>query len=171
MGHKSGVRILLAAPNSQRIASTSWDGTIILWYATSGEVAQQWAAHTGKLPGILCLAFLPDNLYIVSGGNNGKAMVWGLDNDQQCQVAVLEGHTLAITHCVWSSRDNTIVSGSDNKMVCLWDSRMFQQLHVLKTVQRVQRVVFSPDGRWLVSVSAPHDHCYGKGSLERQRGC
>ncbi len=157
-GHEAGVRSLTASPDSQWIASASWDGTIILWDASSGEIAWQWVAHTdGSYTGVLSLAFSPDSLYIISGGNDGKAVIWGLDKGL-CQVTVLEGHTRAVTHCAWSSRGDVIVSGSDDNTRQLWDASSFQQLHVLEPAERVQRVTFSPDGRWLASVGAPHDH-------------
>ena len=133
------------------MATGSRDCTIILWDATNGAIAHQWIAHTYQA--VDSLAFSPDSQYLASGGGDSKVEIWDLAEGLH-KVATLEGHNHDVTHCAWSPRGDTIASTSGNSIVRLWDARTFRPLHVLKhedATNVLGLIVFSPDGRWLVS--------------------
>ena len=153
-GHDGDVAALVASPDSKWIASSSRDGTIILWNAHDGTIAWQWLAHP-EYNGVTAHTFSPDSRYLVSGGGaeDGKVIVWDLvDSSNSPHATVLVGHADAITNCAWSPGGGVIASGSADEAVQLWDANTFRLLHILETAGPVQILKFSPNGRWLVSM-------------------
>ncbi|MDJ0539738.1 MAG: WD40 repeat domain-containing protein, partial [Microcystis sp. M53603_WE2] len=66
----------------------------------------------------------------------------------------LEGHDSAVTSVNFSPDGKTLVSGSDDKTIKLWNVETGQKLHTLKGHDgTVYSVNFSPDGKTLVSGS------------------
>ncbi len=138
------------------VASGSDDSTIILWDASDGTIAQQWVAHGYKW--VRTLAFSPDSQYLVSGGYDDTAAIWDLSRGAR-EVAVLEGHTKAVWACAWSPDGKTIATGSSDGTTRLWDACTFRQRALHGLTGEINRLAFSPDGRWLACVSHKRECC------------
>jgi len=63
------------APGSRLVASCGSDRTVRLWDAQAGKVLRTLEGHTGA---VNTLAFTLDGRLLVSGGNDGAVIVWGL---------------------------------------------------------------------------------------------
>ena len=95
-----------------------------------------------------------------NGKDNNKVAVWDISHDAY-RVAMLEGHTEDLASCAWSPDGTLIASGDSAGMVRTWDASAFRPLRVFDTKKTMQysswreqvQVTFSPDGRWLGSVS------------------
>ncbi|KAI1785780.1 WD40-repeat-containing domain protein, partial [Ganoderma leucocontextum] len=151
-GHDARIHALVVSPDSMWAASGSEDSTIIVWRTINGTIEQQWVAHSYK--SIQSLAFSPSSRYLVSGGGKTTA-IWDLTQDAR-KVAILDGHTEAVTSCAWSPNGALIASGSQDASVRLWDAHTFQPLSRLysgHTRLRDVTLAFSSDGRWLASGS------------------
>ncbi|PIL35806.1 hypothetical protein GSI_01466 [Ganoderma sinense ZZ0214-1] len=111
VGHDNAATCLAIAPDSQRIASGSWDSTIILWDA-AGQIVHEWVAHPG---GVRSLAFSPDSQRLVSAGMDEKLAVWDLGpaSGGARRLATLAGHTHWVSSCAWSPDGSTIASACD----------------------------------------------------------
>ena len=63
-GHSGDVTALAYSPDGALLATASWDKTVKLWDATTGE---QRATLSGHSQPVSCLAFSPDGKILVSG--------------------------------------------------------------------------------------------------------
>ncbi|KAL1938374.1 hypothetical protein VTO73DRAFT_11614 [Trametes versicolor] len=89
-----------------------------------------WLAHPPQIvPGgvmrkISALAFSADNELLASADATGAIKVWSTDSMKAIEPALRARHTDAVSALAWSpSADHWywLVSGSDDKIVCLWD--------------------------------------------------
>jgi hypothetical protein len=73
-GHTAQVSDVVFSPDDgTRIATASFDGTVKLWDAATGQEVLTLRGHT---VGVLCVAFSPDGAKLVSGGHDTLAVVW-----------------------------------------------------------------------------------------------
>ena len=63
------------SPNGRTIAGGSWDDTVRLWDADTGEHLQTLTGHTS---GVNSVAFSPNGRTIASGSSDGTALLWEL---------------------------------------------------------------------------------------------
>ncbi|KAM5540189.1 hypothetical protein V8D89_006008 [Ganoderma adspersum] len=158
-GHDDMMQYFTTSLDGRWAATGSKDSTIILWDAADGTMAQRWVAHSRKP--VRALAFSPDSRYLVSGGDDPNVKVWDL-SEGVSEVATLGGHTYPVHSCAWSPRGDTIASASMEDTIRLWDAHTFHQLHTLEHslhgLNAIGLIIFSPDGRWLVSGMPMYDH-------------
>lgn len=79
--------ITVAKNNPNRLATGDTAGNIILWDLSDcfnngntlcGKVLQQWKGHNNQA--IRTVALSNDGCYLATGGNDGKALLWGLNS-------------------------------------------------------------------------------------------
>lgn len=73
------------AAHPSMLASAAVDGTIILWDVDSAQpIARPLMGHDGREQNI---AFSPDGSMLVSGGTDGRVIVWAANPDAWVQTA------------------------------------------------------------------------------------
>jgi len=73
-GHTDPVTSVAYSPDGTHIVSGSWDNTIRVWNATTGQcVAGPFQEHTSSVPSV---AYSPDGTHIVSGSDPCSIRVW-----------------------------------------------------------------------------------------------
>ncbi|CAG7855300.1 WD repeat-containing protein 5B [Serendipita indica DSM 11827] len=137
-GHTEVVETVAFSPDGSRIVSGSWDQTIRLWDAETGQsLGEPLRGHTGP---VTAVAFSPDGSRVVSetGQSSGEP---------------LRGHTGAVTALAFSPDGLRIVSGSWDDTIRLWDAETGQSLGepLRGHTGEVSAVAFSPDGSRIVS--------------------
>ncbi|KAG8752022.1 POC1 centriolar protein A [Serendipita sp. 396] len=151
-GHTSYVISVVFSPDGRWIVSGSWDKTIRLWDAETGQsLGEPLRGHTRAVTSV---GFSPDGRRIVSGSWDETICLWDAETGQSLGEP-LRGHTQAVTSVGFSPDGRRIVSGSEDMTIRLWDAETGQSLGepLRGHIRGVTSVGFSPDGRRIVSGS------------------
>jgi WD40 repeat protein len=104
-------------PDDKHIISGSYDATVRVWDAVSGDCQNTLTGHTSSVTSV---AFSPDGKQIVSGSWNGTVRVWDAVSGE-CQ-NTLTGHTSSVTSVAFSPDGKQIVSEFWDGTAQVWDS-------------------------------------------------
>jgi len=132
------------------IRSGSWDGTVRLWDASTGQLLKTFIGHEG---GVGSLCYSPDGGTLASGESlDGTVRLWDASTGQLLKT--LKEHTEPVNSVCYSPDGGTLASGSWDGTVRLWDASTGQRLKTLKRdTEFVESVCYSPDGGTLASGS------------------
>ena len=142
--YTSAVSSVAFSPDRKQIASVSWDNTVRLWNAATGQpIGQPLTGHTSAVSSV---AFSPDGKLIVSGSWDETVRLWNTATGQPIGQP-LTGHTSAVSSVAFSPDGKQIV-----KTVRLWDAATGQPMGQPLTwhTNVVSSVAFSPDGKQIV---------------------
>ena len=149
-GHTHTVRSVSFSPDGTRIASGSFDRTIRLWDASTGEELHTLKGHTSSVRSV---SFSPDGTRIASGGEDKTIRLWDATTGKE--IKTLEGHEDSVRSVSFSPDGTRIASGGADRTIRLWDASTGEQLNTLKGhTAIVWSVSFSPDGTRIASGSA-----------------
>ncbi|KAH6989847.1 hypothetical protein EDB80DRAFT_587431, partial [Ilyonectria destructans] len=163
-GHSNKVHSVAFSPDSQRLASASYDKTVKVWNAATGHCQATLEGHSS---GVMSVAFSPSGERLASASYNKTVKIWNITTGH-CQTT-LEGHSHTIRSVAFSTDSQHLASASDDKTVKVWDAATGHCQATLEGHSNwVQSVAFSPDGQRLISASldktvkvwnAATDHC------------
>ncbi|MFN8491643.1 MAG: BTAD domain-containing putative transcriptional regulator [Caldilineaceae bacterium] len=125
-------------------------------------------AFTDTFGAVTALSFSANGQRLAAGLATGAVRLWQTTDGQA--LGVLEGHTNYVFSVCFTPDDQTLVSGSDDQSLRLWDVAHLQAAEgaagggpLLQTLQGHSQGVWcarlSPDGRYLVSASGDHTLC------------
>ncbi|MDX2217003.1 MAG: TIR domain-containing protein [Oculatellaceae cyanobacterium bins.114] len=150
-GHQDVVASVSFSPDGKTIASGSFDNTIKLWDAATGELLN---TLEGQHNAVNSISFSPDGKTIASGRGDNTIELWDVATGKLLNT--LEGHQNIVRSISFSPDGKTLASGSDGTTIKLWDVATGKLLNTLEGHQdRVWGISFSPDGKTLASGS--HD--------------
>jgi WD40 repeat protein len=115
----SNVNAVAFSSDGSCIVSGSWDESVRVWDALTGEQKHVLNGHTESVNSV---AFSGDGSCIVSGSDDRSVRVWDALTGEEGHV--LNGHTNYVNSVAFSSDGNRIVSGSDDKSVRMWVKSM-----------------------------------------------
>jgi serine/threonine protein kinase len=161
-GHWDRVQALAWSPDGTRVASGGDDGTVQVWEATTGNPVHTYRGHSHP---ISALAWSPDGKRIASGGNDKTVQVWDAYNGGN--VFTYRSHSGEVHTVAWSPDGKRIASAGEDKIIQVWspvkDKNSFftnflsaarGQFAYKGHSQRVNAIMWSPDGRRIASVSS-----------------
>ncbi|KAJ7459975.1 hypothetical protein B0H11DRAFT_2242209 [Mycena galericulata] len=149
-GHTGGVRSVCFSPDGGRIVSCSYDKTIRIWDAQTGQLALdplEWRDW------VTSVDFSFDGSQIVSGSFDNTVCIWDARTGMLVK-GPLTGHTEAVNCVKFSPNRAHIASGSSDKTVCVWDA-VTGKLVVgwIADTEKIISIAFSPNGARIASGS------------------
>ena len=139
-GHTGTATSVAFSPDGTTLASGSYDKTIKLWNANTGDRLRSLVGHADI---VLSVAFSPDGTSLVSGFLDTSIKLWNA-NTGEC-LRTLEGHADYV-RSAFSPDGTTLASGSGDKTIKLWNANTGECLRTLEGhARRVFQVAFHPD--------------------------
>ena len=147
------------SPDGQTVFTAGWP-TLKLWAVGSGRHLASLGEHT-DWEKVNAGAFSPDGQTIVSAGSNKLelydnplSLKWLARTQTIHSRAVLKGHTGDVKACAFAPDGQTLVSGSEDKTLRLWDvASAVCRGRLLGHTDEVNGCALSADGRTIVSAS------------------
>ena len=146
-GHQKTVSQIKYSPDGKIIASASWDKTIKLWHAETGELINT-LKHKDA---VRTIAFSPDNRTIISGTEDGKIYLWDLQQLKKAQT--LAEHTNSIKAVIVSPDGNLFASAGYDNQIKIWSiaGELLQTIEAHNSA--INSLAFTPDSQILASSS------------------
>jgi WD40 repeat protein len=121
--------------------------------AQQGDQIKRLKGHTDA---VLSAVISADGARIVSGSNDGTAIVWDAASGKLLQR--LEGHAGGVTAVGISADGGRVLTGSLDRTARVWDAQSGELLAILKGghFQHVHGAAISPDGKRVVTASCDH---------------
>ncbi|KAF8443603.1 WD40-repeat-containing domain protein [Terfezia claveryi] len=151
--HSAPVHIAETDSTGTLLATGGTEGLVKVWDMKGGFVTHNFRGHGGV---ISALKFYSPTLgdgktgpaasgwKLASGADDTKIRVWDLLK-RRC-VAVLESHVSVVRGLDWSDDGRVLVSGSRDKVVCLWDTKSWKLRNTIPVLEEVETVGFLAPG-------------------------
>jgi WD40 repeat protein len=166
-GHTNYVSSVAFSPDGKTLASSGKDGIIILWdMSTRQPIGQPLRGHKDGVNGI---AFSSDGKILASGSWDNTIILWDVSTQQPIgqSLALLKhpvqklivmgiqvGSKEPGPSIAFSPDGKTLVSGSTDGTIILWDAVTRQPIGPTPAEPPVYSVAFSPDGKMFASGSS-----------------
>ena len=106
------------SPNGKQLASASFDRTVKVWDAVTGQETRTLKGHTNWVNSV---AFSPDGKRLASASSDRTAKVWDAVTGQE--TLTLKGHTGHVMGVAFSPNGQRLASASRDKTAKVWDAR------------------------------------------------
>lgn len=151
-GHSGLVETLAWSPGGQRIASGSWDNTILVWDSLLGNTLFTFRAHRI----VFSLDWSPEENILVSGGYDGTVLVWDTSQTRKLfssrKQSAYRGHQGAVYAVACSPAGGAIASAGNDKTVQIWNPKTHSKIVTYRDHNgAVFALAWSPDGKKIAS--------------------
>jgi WD40 repeat protein len=141
------------SPNSESVASVSWDRTVKVWDRATGKEQHSFTGHQGDVLGV---AFSPNGKLLASASQDGTVRVWDLMKKGQERILRDVGPMGRAFAVAFSPNGRLLVGGSDH-VLKVWDPATGRTVVVLRGhTASVFGLVISRDGRRLATAGGDH---------------
>ncbi|EXA28958.1 hypothetical protein FOVG_19473 [Fusarium oxysporum f. sp. pisi HDV247] len=148
-GHSSFATSVVSSPDSKKLASASYDKTVRIWNAETGECERVLEGHINVVNSVV---FSHDSKKLASASSDKTIRIWNAETGE-CE-RVLEGHGGEVNSVVFSHDSKKVASASWDETVRIWNAETGECERVLKGhSDKVNSAVFSHDSKKLASAS------------------
>jgi len=149
-GHKSGVYSVCFSPDGKYVLSGSYDKTMKLWDAFTGQEIRTFKGHKGCVNSV---CFSSDGKYALSGSGDKTLKLWDIATGRE--IKTFPGHKglfNEVTSVCFSPDGKYALSGSWDYTLKLWDVLSSKEIRTFTGhTSFVYSVCFSPDGKYALS--------------------
>lgn len=112
-GHTRTIRWVSWSPDGSKIATASFDTSIIIWKRKDNNEFEMIANLEGHENEVKCVSWSSDGSYLASCSRDKSVWIWDLseDGDYEC-CSVLTIHSQDVKNCVWHPHKNLLASSS-----------------------------------------------------------
>ncbi|KIJ64260.1 hypothetical protein HYDPIDRAFT_62090, partial [Hydnomerulius pinastri MD-312] len=154
-GHDDWISGIVYLPEGDRVVTCSWDKTVRLWDATTGEEEGERMEHGA---GVRCLAVTKDGKRIVSGDYDGELKVWEVETRKL--VEMWEGHEGRINSVTISPDGEFAASGDSRGRIVIREAKSGGEIRdSIETGDCVYSLCFSPSGETIVYLFSGSSDC------------
>jgi WD40 repeat protein/predicted Ser/Thr protein kinase len=156
-GHAYSIYSLAFSPDGKTLAAAHADGSVHLFDPFTRKEKGRLRGHTDI---VSCVAFSPDGKTLASGSHDRTVRLWDAVTGENR--TTFTGHDFPVRSVAFSPDGKTLASGdgvidpchdSKIKAVKLWDLATLQERAAVgECVWMIRTVMFSPDGKTLVTV-------------------
>jgi WD40 repeat protein len=125
-GHADAVSSLSWSPDSNLLASASWDKTVRLWdLKTGGEMA----ALTGGEEEVLAVTVSPDGQSVAAGGSDWNVRLWECPQARTKQLSAVTGEPSTASHSHPTARRWRAAAVTRRSNFGTWSPRLSRRLY------------------------------------------
>ena len=156
LAHDGPVESIVFSSNGNYLFSGSSDKTARLWDIDSEKEIFR-VSHDASIHSI---ALSPDSKYTRSVDYDGSIRVWDIANKEEILHAILDGNSPDISSAAFSPDSKKVAAGTCTEintlgfcaknLIRIWDLESGQPIANMTIEGGAYRVVFSPDGRYLL---------------------
>jgi WD40 repeat protein len=141
--HTKVVETVAWSPSGSRIASGSWDGTVQVWDATTGN-NMHMQPHGDEVRAVV---WSPDGKYLASGSYDRNVRIWNPITDQMIHMYL---HQDKVTTVAWSPDGKYLASGDRSGTIQIWEiaTQTLKATYSEKHTAAVRSVAWSPFSKW-----------------------
>ncbi|KAM0348445.1 hypothetical protein ACHAP4_010960 [Fusarium culmorum] len=148
-GHSCCVISVMFSHDSTKLASASWDKTVRIWNAETGDCERVLEGHSDS---VRSAVFSHDSTKLASASDDKTVRIWNAETGD-CE-RVLEGHSKQVWSVMFSHDSTRLASASLDKTIRIWNAETGDCERVLEDHSGpIGPVVFSHDSTKLASAS------------------
>jgi WD40 repeat protein len=147
-GHTADVTYVELSPDGQHLLSASGDKTARLWNMNTGQQLLVLKEHEKS---VKHATFSTDGLIVVTASDDRTARLWDANTGKLR--LVLHGHTGEVVRVAFSPENQRVATASWDNTAKIWDAYTGKLLFTLSHKYKVEKVIFSPDGQQILTVS------------------
>lgn len=125
-GHSEPITAISWAPDGKSVASSSFDGTAIVWDYPSGKRVVKFTGHSSW---VTTLTVSPECSSVFSASSDCSVKSWDIKNGEE--ICTYHGHTDAVWAVAVLPKRQEIVSGGHDRNLILWDLATNQAIKTL----------------------------------------
>lgn len=146
VGPRGTVWSIDISPDGTTLASAGEDQIIRLWNLGQSKPPALLRGHSRN---IWEVRFSPDGQRLASGSFDHDVRLWDVLTAKP--LASLKGHRQAVVGLDYSPNGQILATGADDSTIRFWRATDGMLLRIINNGLPVDKVAFSPDGRWLAS--------------------
>lgn len=141
--HTEAVAGVTWSPGGKYIATASWDHTVKVWNAQTGELLCTYYGHSDE---VYALAWSPHGGLIASGGGDDTVQVWDALNCTRDTAYALHTEASAVASIAWSPDGTEIASGGWDFTAQVWNVSTGKILRTLSATDVVSSIAWASNG-------------------------